>query len=275
MFSRLSKLQRSLLTVIIIFAVFFGMWQISIAMLPIDVTTFQVSLEGLPKKLDGLRIVQLSDIHLGPFVPEKLVNKAVNAAIKCNPDIVVLTGDFVSFSPKYADKCMTIIAQLKPRYGVYAVAGNHDYYQGIEKIQHAARKQGFHFLINASNEVLPGFHVAGIDDESRGTVDAKAALRNVPKNAALLLITHEPATARYVHFRGALALTGHTHGGQINIPYITRSFIIRYFGFISGWYNIGKAKLYVNRGIGFNGIIPFRFRCNPEVSVFILHPAKR
>ncbi len=251
-----------------------GIWKISVETLHIDVTQNDVYLQDLPGELDGLRIVQLSDLHLGPFVPESLIERAVEAANKCNADYVVVTGDFVSQSSDYADKCMEIIAKLTPKRGVYLVAGNHDYSRGIEATHKSASKYGLTLLENNSRKLSPGLYIAGIDDEGEGHADAESTFKDIPEGAATVVITHEPQTARFVQDREVLVLTGHTHGGQIGIPYITRKFMDKHFGFRSGWYQQGKAKLYVNRGIGFNGMIPMRFRCNPEVSVFTLHPAK-
>jgi len=251
-----------------------GIWKLSVETLHIDVTQNDVYLQDLPGELDGIRIVQLSDMHLGPFVPESLIERAVETANKCNADYAVVTGDFVSQSSDYADKCMEILTKLTPRRGIYMVAGNHDYSRGITVIREAATRYGLNLMTNSSEELMPGLYIAGIDDESKGNVDIAGTFKDIPKDSATVVITHEPQTARLVQDRDVLVLTGHTHGGQIGIPFITRKFMDKYFAFRSGWYQQGKAKLYVNRGIGFNGIIPMRFRCNPEVSVFILHPAK-
>lgn len=274
MLTRLSKRKKTMLCIVIGLLISLGMYRCWLHYIPIDVTNNDVFLQGLPKILDGLRIVQLSDIHLGPYVPEDLVNRAVDIANRCNPDIAVLTGDYTSISSDYVDKCMEIMAKLKPKHGIFLVPGNHDYLLGIQAFREAVSKHGLELIMNSSREVVPGLYMVGIDDETEGHPDADRAFKGVPTDSAAVVITHEPSTIRFIKDRDMLVLTGHTHGGQIGIPFITREFITRSYGYRAGWYRIGKKQLYVNRGIGFSGRVAFRFRCNPEVSVFILHPAK-
>lgn len=265
-----SKSYRKITYAAILLLILWLILRLSAINTPIDIYSYNVNLKRLPEHLDGLRIVQLSDIHLGPFVPESLVEQTVDRVNQQNPDIVAITGDFTSHSARYTEKCMRIISKIISKHGIYLVAGNHDHKYGIEKLETAADKYNLKLLMNCSEEPIDGLRIVGIDDETRGNMDIRKATSGLKKNDPVLILTHEPPTSRFVHEYNALVLTGHTHGGQVNIPYITHEFLWKSYRYSDGWYKVNKAKMYVNRGIGFNGFLPIRFRCNSEITVFNL-----
>ena len=246
-----------------------------------------VYLEGLPHQFEGYRIAQLSDIHIDEFTEPFFVREAVDRINALTPDAVFLTGDFVSHqleSEKFAEgsawQCANILTGLQC-HNRYAILGNHDAMVGEDLVATALRDNGIPVL---RNSFLPierdGARVwlAGLDDALFGSPDPDkaipAAIRNRP-NEPVILLCHEPDYVDTVLRRPAgqavdFILSGHTHGGQVRIPFV-KPFHLPPLGrkYVHGWFNFGKAQLYVNRGLGTVGI-PVRFDCPPEITLFTL-----
>jgi len=241
----------------------------------IQVTHYDVPVDGLPASLDGLRIVQVSDLHRGPRVPDSLIRKAVRVANGESPDIVVLTGDFISRRPENARPCAEILAGLRPRLGAFAVLGNHDHWHGAQAVTDALSSQGIRVLNNESRRVAPGLFMIGIDDTWAGHPDVRRAWSGVDARAGQVLLSHSPVAISLLSGRRCFAITGHTHGGEVIVPFIPRSRLpgLRGFPYIGGWYRKDGVRMYVNRGIGLVNPLRIRFRCRPEISVFTLRSA--
>jgi len=234
----------------------------------------QVDLPGLHPLLDGLRIVQLSDLHRGPLVAEDAIAAAAAAAMELQPDLVTLTGDFVSISHTNIASCIEALLPLRAPLGVYGVPGNHDHHAGAGVIAARLAGAGIPLLVNRNVEVERGLYLAGVDDLWSGNARPDAALSGIPRGAARILLSHNPSVVDGVD-ESLLLLAGHTHGGQINIGPLTGFFtsaVTSHGRFLSGWYRNGQTRLYVNRGIGVVGI-PLRFRSRPEVTLFVLRAA--
>ncbi len=245
-------------------------------------TEHTVALPHLPAALAGLRVVQLTDLHRSRHTSDRLLRAAVAQCVAWRPDIILLTGDFVNHDPADIAPCMEILAPLAPRttggsiapLGVYAVPGNHDRRAGLEQVQAGLAGLGITFLLNSSVRLDNGLALVGIDEDWHGTPDVELAFAGIPPDAPTLALAHNPGTADLMADRECLIFSGHTHGGQVNVPFLTAHVVrwIKAKHYRAGWYTVGRAQLYVNRGLG-NADLPIRFRCRPEIALFTLSPS--
>jgi predicted MPP superfamily phosphohydrolase len=254
----------------------------------VDVTRHEFFLKDLPESFEGLRCVQLSDIHLDEYTEPFFLREVIRKVNHLKPDIVFLTGDYISIGPrssKFAIRaswhCAQILGdglQCRQR---YAVLGNHDFAAGPQDVSEALSSHGIQML---NDRALP-LERNGARIWLAGTLDAinnapnleraiPASIRNQPGEPVVLLC-HEPDYADTLLKTSAgravsLMLSGHTHGGQVHLPF-AGPFTLPYMGrkYVRGWYRLEHMQLYVNRGIGTVGI-PFRFNCPPEITEFTL-----
>jgi hypothetical protein len=246
---------------------------------PIEVTEHRVALRGLPEAFRGFRIVHLSDIHHGLYLPLQALIDAVEVTNGLQPDLVALTGDFVTHSRAYIEPVAAILSLLRARFGVFAVLGNHDFRVGADEVTRALRRERIHVLRNRHVTLhLNGhvLHMAGVDDLGYGA-DLRRALQRIPHGAPAVLLSHNPAIIRHAAHHGiGLVLSGHTHGGQVNLP-LVGSILGRSpdrMRFKAGWDRLGPTQIYVSRGIG-TVVLPLRVRCPAEISHLELHPPGR
>jgi uncharacterized protein len=246
-----------------------------------------IRLKNLPEAFEGLRIAQLSDIHMDQYTEPLFLRSVVDKVNAMRPDVVFLTGDFVSDGPaplKFAVgsawQCADILKALQCR-SRYAVLGNHDVTVGERAVTEALTDNGVTVLTNA---YLPlerdggRIWLAGLDDPVNGhpNVDLAipASIRNV-RNEPVVLMCHAPdyADRLLAHPAGqavGLMVSGHTHGGQIRLPWIG-PLTLPSMGrkYVEGIFRFGGMQLYVNRGLGTVGV-PFRFDCPPEITLITL-----
>lgn len=239
-------------------------------------TTCNVAIPGLPRRLDGFRVVQLSDLHRSLVVSDGAIRKAVALANSTRANAAVVTGDLVSRNAGNAAPCCRILKGLRTGYGTFAVLGNHEYWTNAVVVGNAVTGSGITLLTNTSTRLPNGLCLVGIDDEWSGRPDEVAAFEGIRASDPCVVLCHEPTSIKRLKTRPVLVLCGHTHGGMINIPGLNHLFarFARCGGYISGWYSQDKALMYVNRGIG-TVFPPLRFRSRPEVTLFILHPTQR
>jgi len=235
----------------------------------------RIWLDALPSAFHGLRVVQISDIHHGLFLPKEWLSEAVRQANRLNPDIIALTGDFVTYSRRNIAPAAELLGRLRARYGVYAVLGNHDFRVDADAITAALRRQRIDVLRNRHVTLWFGgesIYLAGVDDYGYGA-DLRRAMRGVPREAATVLLAHNP---RVIHLASrhnvSLVLSGHTHGGQVNLPLLGTVYgrspeRLRYK---IGWDRMGATQIYVSRGIG-TIVLPWRLRCPAEITHLELH----
>jgi uncharacterized protein len=216
---------------------------------------------------DGLRIVQLSDTHVGPLTPGALIREAVAEANRLAPDLAVLTGDYLSNDPAGVALVAEQLAGLRaPTVGVL---GNHDHWANRLGAVQALERLGYCVLQN-ENTTLPlrgePFTVVGIDDNVTGHADPVRAMKGARAGSRVFL-AHDPSTADALRGAGQpmLVLSGHTHGGQVNIPGL---FTAR-LPYKAGLYELDPVQLYVNRGLG-NTWLPVRVNAPPEVTLLTL-----
>lgn len=231
------------------------------------------ALPGLAPAHDGLRIAQLSDLHVGARTPPSAIQAAIAAANAFQPELVVLTGDYVCRSRHEVALLREQLAGLTAP--TVAVLGNHDVWTDAAGVADSLRTLGYEVLENQWTTVtLRGapLPVVGVGDRLTGHEDVAAATRGLGPAAALVL-AHGPRTADRLRALGRplLCLSGHTHGGQINVPILTPLLIRGLVGetYLRGRFELGDVTLYVNRGVGSSA---FRFRVNapPEVTLATL-----
>ena len=230
----------------------------------------RIWLDALPSVFNGLRIVQISDIHHGLFLPSGMLEQAVRQANRLNPDIVALTGDFVTYSRANIGPAAEILRHLRARYGVFAVLGNHDFRVDAEAVTQALRQQRIEVLRN--QHVALGFggsflYLAGVDDYGYGA-DIRRATRGIPRDAATILLAHNPRIISLASRHNvSMVLSGHTHGGQVNIPLLGTVYgrSPEQMRYKIGWDRLGATQIYVSRGIG-TIVLPWRLRCPAEIS---------
>jgi predicted MPP superfamily phosphohydrolase len=233
----------------------------------------QIYLRRLPKALGGLRIVHLSDLHYGPIVNPRHLERAIEAANDLKPDLIALTGDYISHDRSYAAPCAELVGRLRARYGVFAVLGNHDHWTDAALIADLFRAEGITVLLNEGMRIdLSGesFWLAGVNDTMVGLEDLPLALAGSGDDEMKLLLAHNPIILRRAARAGVdLVLSGHTHGGQVTLrPEKTRSGRPRR-RLLRGLGRRGNTQIYVTRGLG-TVVLPIRYGCPPEVSVLEL-----
>src|SRR5256714_13927617 len=189
--------------------------------LRISIEHQEIYLRRLPKALDCFRIVHLSDLHYGPFTDARHLRRAIEAANDLNPDLIALTGDYISQERIYAAPCAELVGRLKARYGVFAVLGNHDHWTDAKLVTDLFHTEGIRVLINeglrldVDNE---SFWLAGVDDTMVGLEDLPLALAGSGEAEMKLLLAHNPVILRRAARADVdLVLSGHTHGGQVTI----------------------------------------------------------
>ncbi len=247
----------------------------------VEVVEQPLAIPHLPAHLVGRRIAQLSDIHLGQYTgPEKLLS-AVARVNRLAPDLVFLTGDYVTRSAGQGEALVEPLRLLDAP--TYAILGNHDLWTDRTTVSAFLAETRVRLLVNRGEEALAGLFVGGVDDIWSGRPDIRAALDGAPTGAVSLLLAHEPDFFdRVVQAEAPVAVqfSGHSHGGQVRIPsatpdgvgLFTRAPLLPRFGerYPIGLYKVGARQVYTNRGLGV-WPLPFRFNCRPEITIFTLH----
>ncbi|WP_026583083.1 metallophosphoesterase [Bacillus sp. J33] len=247
----------------------------------LDITTHKISNKTIPKAFDHVKIVQFSDTHLGFHYDLDQLEELIMKLNKQEPDIVFFTGDLMDEPNKYleASRVAPLLEKIKAPLGKFAIYGNHDHGgYGSDIYKSIMEKAGFILLMNESHKIdVSGssIHIIGIDDAMLGRPDIKLAVENIKDPSYKILLSHAPDLADGASSFGIhLQLSGHSHGGQIKIPFfgalVKPPYAERYH---EGFYEIGSQEpltLYVNRGLGTTRL-PFRFLSRPEMTVFTLH----
>jgi predicted MPP superfamily phosphohydrolase len=243
---------------------------------PVD-ESLVFAVPGLDPAHDGLRVAQLSDLHVGHRTRLETVRAAIAQANAFEPDLVLLTGDFLSSRRSELDAMREQLGGLAAP--TVAVLGNHDNWVDPAGATEALRAHGYEVLENDwTSLTLRGapLPIVGVGDHRTRREDVARATRGLPPGATPLVLAHGPRTADGLRAldRPALCFAGHTHGGQIVLPIVTPTVLqlIQHEPYVRGRYQLGKVQLYVNRGIGLSGI-RVRVNCPPEVTLATLRAA--
>jgi uncharacterized protein len=245
-----------------------------------------LQIPGLSRALDGFTIVQLSDIHVGSFVGEAELNAGFELVRQARPDLIVLTGDLIDHDARMAEQLGRFVRRLVPlaREGVVAITGNHDYYAGVKPTVAALEAAGARVLRNAGEVIggSQGFALLGVDDIWAKRFDpgaepdlgrAVASLplvggRHIARDLPRVLLCHNPSYFEHAAGNVALQLSGHTHGGQVNLVVRPADAFLKN-GWVAGHYERSGSSLYINRGFGTAGP-PARIGSPPEITRAVL-----
>lgn len=245
----------------------------------VDVTSINLMLPYLDPEFHGYRLVQISDIHIGTWLTRQHLAKAVELVNQQKPDLVAITGDFVTYKPeRYVNDLVAELSKLSPRDATVAVLGNHDHWTDPYVVRNILQLSS---IIDLSNDVYTLqrgnalLHIAGVDDFMDELDCLDQVLEKVPSDGAAVLLAHEPDYADVSAARGRfdLQISGHSHGGQIILPIIGPPYLPRLGRkYPSGLYRVNGMIQYTNRGLG-TAEVQLRFNCRPEITVFTLEAA--
>jgi len=246
-----------------------------------DVIEVDVPIDKLPDQLEGLRIVQISDIHVGPTIKRDFVQQITDQVNGLKPDLIALTGDLVDGSVSYLSNDVAPLADLQAPLGKFFITGNHEYYSGVEYWLKETERIGLtnlvneHRLININGATLT---VAGVTDLEAGRMqpdhktDPTKALAGAPADSVKILLAHQPASIYEASRLGVdLQLSGHTHGGQFKPFHLA---VKQAHPYVAGLHNHNGTWIYVNVGTGYWGP-PLRLGIPNEITVLRLKKAKK
>ena len=264
----------------------------------LEITRHEVALARLPATSEGLRIVQLTDLHMGPLFGPEAVERAVHLANAEQPDLILVTGDFIQAADETlaADR-IRLLSGLRARLGVYGCLGNHDHWEGAELVWKLAEQAGVTMLNNDVAQPVEGLQLAAVDDLMSGAPDLDAVRAKVDDAHAVILMSHSPGILDALAGDPWLVLVGHTHGLQCRVPGVPTRRLMRCpivaalvyalerwgahehgaplssvvsYRYPAGWFEHGQARMYVSRGVGFLQTAPLRIACPGEIAVFTL-----
>jgi len=245
----------------------------------IEAKHVEVTLPKLPASFNSFRIVHFSDLHLGFHSKSELLTELVEQVRRIKPDLICFTGDLLDQSTAYIPEAITFLSKLtklQAPFGQYAVLGNHDAFGNRRAVTRGLSKAGFHLLDNENVALTKGtahLYMAGVDDPMVGNPNIDQALKGIPEGSSTILLAHEPDFAdEYARYPVDLQLSGHSHGGQIRVPFIGALYTPPYGSkYTDGLYQVPNSKLqvYTTRGVGMTRI-PVRFHCRPELTVITL-----
>lgn len=243
----------------------------------LEVVRLSVALPALPESFKGIKLVHFSDVHLGLFSKPEDLQQVTERIAAEKPDLICFTGDIVEEGTRILSSVVPILHDLQAPYGKYAVLGNHDYRAREQQVvRNAWAASGFEVLDNRNIRLSKKddeLFIAGVDDALHGVPNLPQALTGIPEGSAVILLAHEPDFAdEAAQFPIHLQLSGHSHGGQVRLPFIghllTPKLARKY---VQGMYQVGNQSMYVytNRGLG-TTILPVRLFCRPELTILTL-----
>lgn len=259
----------------------------------VELVRVPVKVKNLPAPFRGLKIGLLTDLHSSFIVSHELIRSAAQLIMSENPDVIVLTGDYISgatkalsgsigaFNNEYLIRCSNALSQLRAPLGVYGVLGNHDFWSGPQSVkaicETLSEQIGVIWLRNRNVELRKGgtsFHLLGVDDYWEPSCSLTEACKGVDANSVKILLSHNPDINDDISGLKAridLVLSGHTHGGQVVVPFIGQPVMPSKFGqkYRIGLVRDGDRQTYISRGVGCL-LAPIRLNCPPEATVITL-----
>lgn len=250
----------------------------------IEVTQLTLTLPRLPKSFSGMRLVQVSDLHIGEWMTPERLSSVVDLTLTLDPDLIAVTGDFASYYQRelfepYRPACAAALKRLSQKTLTLAVMGNHDHWMDVNAVRLLLAEARIRELPNSVISVGQGadaLHLCGVDDIWHQNDDLDAVMNLLPPSGCAIVLAHSPDYADRTAPTGRfdLQISGHSHGGQLIIP-LLGPIILPPGGrkYPLGLYKLNEMYQYTNRGVGV-GFLPYRFNCRPEITVFtLLSPA--
>ncbi len=258
------------------------LWGTTVGNIRVRVDPIHLPLPGLHPDVAKLRIAHITDLHIGPLLRAERLRGFVETINRLDPDLVVITGDIFDFDPKYIDEGCRELGKLCARHGVFAVLGNHDVYTGAELVAEGLRKlSGIRLLRDEWVRIEVGesvFVLAGLEDSGEGWTERHAESAELeqlasdrPPDLPCVLLAHRPSYFSQAARLGfSLVLSGHTHGGQVALPFAPNHNASRVIAdWTRGTFRERESTLYVNRGLGMAGL-PLRINCPREIALIRL-----
>ncbi|MDP9174875.1 MAG: metallophosphoesterase [Planctomycetota bacterium] len=252
----------------------------------VDIHRRAMQIKNLDPAMEGMKIVQISDLHYSPVVWQRYLIQYLRWVNEIQPHLVVVTGDLITGGYRYADRVATLLSHLKATHGVICTFGNHDYSihgkrnngEGLRRadyLETSLKKRGLIVLRNQTLQIQPEgaktpLLVVGLDDEWSGNIDAPKAFAGVDPTLPIVCLNHNPANVReLLEFPWQWMLSGHTHGRQVATSKIGKAlYPHRFRHYTHGYYSVSGRHLYVNRGISYGQrVLEW---CRPEITVFKL-----
>lgn len=242
----------------------------------LDVRNICLKLPRLSPAFDGYQIAQISDLHMDRWRDFTTLGRAVDRINALEPDLIVITGDYVDESIKGIEAALgQQLARLRARDGVLSVMGNHDYWDAIDEVHAVVAGAGITDISNHVHTLRRGsdkLYIAGVDSvvEMRARLDV--VVQELPDDGAAVLLAHEPDFAFVAAASGRfdVQLSGHSHGGQVRVPVLTHLVLPPLArAFVLGLHRCSGMYVYVNRGLGVSGLHA-RFLCRPEITLLTL-----
>ena len=274
------KRLRIAFVLLLLTAVCVGIWSVFIEPNRLVIHAETIKIDAWPKELNGLNIAVISDIHAGgPFIDEKKLNDIVEKTNALHPDLIVLLGDYMSGNNWHSHRVEPEITaarlrKLRAPLGVFSVLGNHDWWYDGKKVRSGFEENGIRVLENEVVELNwrgKSFWLAGLADLWTRPQRVSETIAQTPPDSTVIAVTHNPDIFPNVPERVSLLLAGHTHGGQVNIPFIGTPIVPSNFGakYTAGHVIENGHHLFVTTGIGIS-ILPVRFRVPPEIVLLTL-----
>lgn len=260
----------------------------------LQTTQVEITIPDLPPAMDGYRIVHLTDLHYNISAGKSFVRRVVQRSNALDPDLIALTGDFITHKTANMHRCLSLLSDLRAPDGCWVVRGNHDYPVSLREMRALCRDYGFRLLENERvtirpsrlrahthgaglPEELPRFTLAGVGDMWEGECLPGRALERVDQERPVILLSHHGQVAELLPpgTRADLILSGHTHGGQIRA--MGRALPILCSGsnkYVSGLVRTGRHLVYISRGVG-TSALRLRWNCRPEIALIHLHRSNR
>lgn len=256
------------------------MWAFFIEPNRLVVHSETIQIDNWSKELSGLRIAVISDIHTGgPFIDEGKLREIVARTNQLHPDLIVLLGDYMTGNSWHGHRVepevtATLLKNLRAPLGVYSVLGNHDWWYNGERVRGAFEANGIAVLENEVREIKwrnLSFWLVGLADYWTRAQHVSETITKVPANSSVIALTHNPDIFPNVPRSVPLLLAGHTHGGQVNIPFIGTPIVPSDYGakYTAGHVFENGHHLFVTTGIG-TSIVPVRFRVPPEIVILTI-----
>lgn len=242
------------------------------------ISRIQLQSEKIPKSFNNIKMVLFSDTHLGFNYSVEQFTDLITFINEIAPDIILFTGDLIDAPNKYKEigPVTQLLKELRAPFGKFSIYGNHDhggygteiYKMIMEEANFALLKNEHKKVYNKMNDYI---YICGLDDGMLGKPDPKKTFENIDANVFTILLAHQPDLVEMVkEYPIDVQLSGHSHGGQIQLPFIGPIFTpTGSTTYVEGFYEVGTTQLYVNRGIGTTRV-PFRFLCPPELTIFTL-----
>jgi len=241
----------------------------------VELNRVGITIRSLPQALDGFTIAHLSDLHRHAPVSLRYIEKCLALGVSVEPDLMVITGDFVSKNANYMPPLGRSLNRITRSVPVYAVLGNHDYWTDVGVVRAELQSAGVQLLVNQSTVIEKEgerLTLVGLDDLWEGKTDIPGTIAAAPASVARVVLMHNPDAIEDVASYGVdLVLCGHTHGGQVALPFVGPLVVPSKFGrrFARGLYRVKETQMYVNKGVGL--IRPaVRFMTRPEVAAIVL-----